>query len=157
MSEKNVNELFSSNVLAIIKETFEKVDGIYLDRNTSLLETLNAISAEAASRPVSESGTSIAAHLYHARFYIQVLRDYMDGKWNEGVDWKGSWSHVNVSDNEWESLRKELAEDYRDLLAYLQGIKDWSDERRLGGAIAIVAHTAYHLGAIRQMMRIKGE
>ncbi len=34
-------------------ETFEQVQGMYLDKGTSLFETLATVTAEEASRPVS--------------------------------------------------------------------------------------------------------
>lgn len=153
MSQPISGDLFAKNLLALFEETFEKVGGIYLDGGTSLLETLKTISADTASRPTRESGTTIAAHVIHARFYLQVLRDYMDGKWHETVDWKGSWSQSSVTENEWDILRQQLEDDYRGIIAYLKGIDNWDDERRLGGALAIAIHTAYHLGSIRQIMR----
>jgi hypothetical protein len=147
------SELFVQNVLALLGETFEKVEGIYLDGGTSLLETMASLSAVEASRPIFESGTTVAAHVTHARFYIGILRDYMDGKRHDKVDWKGSWSCQSVTDSEWDILRNQLAEDYRQLVAHLKGVDDWNNDRRLGGVLAIVTHTAYHLGAIRQIAK----
>jgi hypothetical protein len=34
----------------------------------------------------------------------------------------------------------------------LQGDIDWDSENAIGGALAIVVHTAYHLGEIRQAL-----
>ena len=147
-------ELFTGNLQALLKETFEKVDGIYLDGGTSLSETLTGITAEQASRPTVEGGATIAGHVEHLRFYIRILRDYIDGKWHEKVDWNQSWLCHAVSQAEWDTIRSGLMDDYQRLKAHLSGIADWNDDHRLGGAMAIVIHTAYHLGAIRQMMKV---
>ena len=154
MSRQVPCELLAKNILAFLEETFEKVEWTYLDGGTSLMETMAKISAEEAWRPISESGTPIAAQVDHARFYLQVLRDYMDDKWHEGIDWKGSWSRARVTEGEWDSLRKQIAEEYRNIVACIKGIDDWNDDRLLGGAMAIIVHTAYHLGAIRQIVRV---
>lgn len=45
-------EHFASALRAILSETFEEFQGIFLDRQTSLLETLAGISAAEASIPV---------------------------------------------------------------------------------------------------------
>ena len=34
----------------------------------------------------------------------------------------------------------------------MRGIENWEDEKAIGGALAIVIHTAYHLGEIRQAL-----
>lgn len=46
-------EWFTKALDGLLNETFSNVQGIYLDRGTSLFETLETISAEDASRPVS--------------------------------------------------------------------------------------------------------
>jgi hypothetical protein len=37
-------------------------------------------------------------------------------------------------------------------LELLADTTDWPSEREIGGAIAIIAHSAYHLGEIRQAL-----
>jgi len=154
MTQQINEELFKKSIFVLLKETFDKGDGIYLDQGTSLEETLALLSAAEASRPIRESGTSIASHVYHLLFYVRILNDYMDGKWHEKVDWPGSWARKIVSENEWDALRKQLKNDYDALLKHLESFTDWNDERRLGGALGILAHSAYHLGAIRQILRV---
>ncbi|MEW6051555.1 MAG: DinB family protein [Candidatus Zixiibacteriota bacterium] len=154
MAENVANELITRQIFPILQETFEKVEGIYLDRGTSLCETLDTLSAAEASRPTTPGGTSIAGHVEHIRFYLRVMNDYMDGKFYEKLDWKQSWLVHTVSEQEWTELRQRVRDDYRGLLAHLQSFPDWNDERRLGGVIAVVAHTAFHIGAIRQMVKV---
>ena len=139
-----------------LEEEFEKVSGIFLDARTSLLETLENISAEEASKRITETGTSIASQVDHLRFYLKVSNDYMDGK-KYKVDWQGSWKRKTVTEEEWDQLRKQVREDYDNLIARLNSYGDWSDEDRLGGQLGIIVHTAYHLGAIRQILRVAKE
>lgn len=149
MSGQIGQELWVKTFRVMIEETFEKVEGIYLDQKTSLFETLAKISAEEASRPLREGGPTIAGHVEHARFYLGVMRDYMQGMWYEKVDWKGSWHVTGVTPAEWEELQGKLRDMYREVAAVMDSFVDWNDERKLGGAMGVLAHTAYHLGAIR--------
>jgi hypothetical protein len=41
---------------------------------------------------------------------------------------------------------------YNDILKLIEDMPEWSDEGEIGGAIAVIAHTAYHLGEIRQAL-----
>lgn len=143
----------TSLIYSLLEETFERVNGIYLDGKTSLLETLAGISAAEASQTITDDSTSIASQVDHVRFYIDILKGYMDGRQFDKIDWQGSWSRKSVNDVEWDALRKELESDYAKLRAHLNSFPDWNDDKRLGGALGIIVHTAYHLGAIRQIMR----
>jgi len=88
MSSKQIEaERLEAVVSNLFEETFEHVHGIYLDRGTSLFETLETISAEEASRPVSAKCASIAGQVEHVRFYIEVLEKYLRGEDPGKVDW----------------------------------------------------------------------
>jgi len=154
MSNTINSELFTQNLKALLEETFENVKGIYLDGGTSLTETLSSLSAEEASKPIVPEGTSIAGQVEHIRFYLNVMNGYMDGQWFEKLDWKQSWLTKSVTKGEWETIRQNLKADYEQLCQHLQRFDDFNDDRRLGGALATIVHTAYHLGAIRQIMHL---
>ncbi len=143
---------FTQELYALLDETFERVQGIYLDRGTSLFETLATISAEEASRPVSATCASIAAQVEHVRFYLEVLERYLRGETVGTVDWQASWRLTGVTPEEWATLKARLGEVYRSVSAVLRGFETWEGEHDIGGALAIVAHTAYHLGEIRQAL-----
>jgi hypothetical protein len=144
--------VFTDELFPLLEETFERVNGIYLDKGTSLFETLDTVTAEEASRPVSASCASIAGQVEHVRFYLQVLQDYMQQKEVGKVDWAASWYLKTVTSEEWEALKQRLRSAYQDLTALAKGFETWQGENELGGALAIVVHTAYHLGEIRQAL-----
>lgn len=152
MSQQFPLELFKSALFDLIEETFEKVSGAYLDKGTSLFETLDTISAEQASRPVSATCASIAAQVNHTRFYIDVLQEYMQGTRTEKADWVSSWQVATVTAERWAELRQELRASYQRFLALAKSLDTWDGEEDIGGAMAIVVHTAYHLGEIRQAL-----
>ena len=54
MTQQIPVERLTSTLYALLTETFERVQGIFLDRGTSLFETLDGITAEQASRATSD-------------------------------------------------------------------------------------------------------
>lgn len=145
-------ERFTTDLFRLLEETFEQVEGIYLDRGTSLFETLSTISAEEASRPVSARCASIAAQVEHVRFYIATLERYLRGEEVGKVDWQAAWQRQGVTAEEWAALIGQLRETYQSALAVMRGFDTWEGENDIGGSLAIVVHTAHHLGEIRQAL-----
>ena len=107
------------------------------------------ISAEAASKDFH--GTTIAAQTEHAKFYLDRLCEYIGGR-TEPVNWEDSWLIETVNETEWDALRTTVKESYEKTIRCLAMVDDWN-EIRSGLAMGIVAHTAYHLGAIRQIWK----
>ena len=146
-------DLFTIGLIDLLVETFEKVRGIYLDPGTSLFETLATISAAEASLPVSGTCATLAAQVAHVNFYLEVMERFLRGEGGQQVDWDEIWNTVSaVSASEWDASRAHLHQTYQHLLEFLQGYNNWEQENAIGGALAIVAHTAYHLGEIRQAL-----
>jgi hypothetical protein len=150
MQEANVlRNHVKDAVLATLDETFVKVQGYYLDKGTSLLETLATLTATEVSVPVSDSGASIAGHVEHVRFYLEVLTKTLRGHEVGKVDWEQSWLVHTVTTEEWDALRTALREAYQEVRGLLEGFDTWEGEEDVDGALAVIIHTAYHLGAIR--------
>jgi uncharacterized damage-inducible protein DinB len=150
------NDQFTAAMLAALEETFEKVRGMYLDRGTSVFETLATLTAEEASRPVGDGCATIAAHVAHMRYYIDLLLQFVRGE-RPAADWQHIWRTVRaVTPEEWEASVQRLREGY-DLLRELATQTDWSQggegsESPIGGAMALLMHNAYHLGEIRHAL-----
>lgn len=154
MSTQIATEIFTKELFDLLDETFEHTQGIYLDRGTSLFETLDTISAQEASRPVSANSPSIAAKVEHVRFYLRVLEDCIRRKPIGKIDWQESWQLNEVTPEQWEDLKKQLREVYQSLLTLMKSLDTWEGEDDIGASLGILAHTAYHLGAIRQALRV---
>jgi hypothetical protein len=151
MTQTISQDLLVSEINNHLDETFEQVMGIYLDKGTSLFETLSEITAEQASRPISPRCASLAAQVKHIIFYLNVSDRYMFTNDDFQVDWGEVWRTTReVTLEEWDALRAELKKTYQQLRQRMSTIESWDNNRPLGGAIALVAHTAYHLGEIRQ-------
>lgn len=150
-------ESFTAPLLALLEETFEKVQGIFLDGGTSLFETIEGLSAEDASRAVAPGRATIAAQVDHVRFYLDVLERYMRGEVVGEIDWKEIWSRTGrVSPEEWQAIRDRLRASHGRVTALMRSC-DWSGPNEIGGALAMVVHTAYHLGQIRLTARAHGK
>lgn len=146
-------EKFTEPLFDLFTETFEQVNGMYLDRGTSLFETLAGISAETASRPVSSTCATLAAQVEHIRFYIDHLEAYIRGQNPGKADWGEIWRRVGeVTPLEWEASQNHLKTSYQRLMGLLKSFDSWSGEEDVAGALSILIHTAYHLGEIRQAL-----
>jgi hypothetical protein len=55
-----------------------------------------------------------------------------------------------VTPEEWEVSKARLRASYQQLRALTESFDGWDGEHQIGGAMAILMHTAYHLGEIRQ-------
>ena len=153
MSAPFPEQFFKDAVDFLFEETFTNVRGAYLDRGTSLFETLSTISADEASELISGCCGSIAAQVYHTRFYIDVSEQYMNGTPPENVDWDGSWTAVmTANDEEWQALIAELRASFDRVRATIDGYDSWSNPDRINGALTILMHSAFHLGQIRQSL-----
>ena len=144
---------FTQALTLLLDETFDDVHGLYLDPGTSLFATLATISAAEASVPVGGQCATLAAQVKHVAFYLDVLEEAIRRQRFERQDWEKIWRETRaVTPEEWEGLQASLRESYNRVLALVEETPAWPNERLIGAAIAIVAHTAYHLGEIRQAL-----
>lgn len=150
------HELLWHNLAFLLEETFEGPDrpegNAYLDREAGWRPTLAGLSAAQASRPVGPDGMTIAAQVGHALLYLETLEAFLAGA-DPVVDWPGSWRTREVTPEAWDDLRARLLDAYGRLRARLEATTTWDDDS-LGDALAILVHSAYHLGAVRQLVRL---
>ncbi len=153
MSKTIQQDIFAAELLNILDETFDTTHGIYLDKDTSLFRTLEGISFEEASLPVGGKCASLAAQVSHVTFYLEVLERYLVTRESVSSDWGAIWRTVEkVNAEEWAGINSKLRETHQRIWKLLSEIENWDDSDILGGALAIVVHSAYHLGEIRQAM-----
>ncbi len=146
-------EHFTGAVFALLDEAFDNVHGFFLDKGTAMFETLATISAEEASVPVGGRCATLAAQVKHVAFYLDVLENAVRTQQFERQDWGKIWRETSaVTPEEWESLQSSLRESYDRIKALIHDTPAWSSEQQIGGIIAVIAHTAYHLGEIRQAL-----
>jgi hypothetical protein len=118
--------------------------------HSGVLGSLELISSTDASKTVVSGGSSIAAHTNHLRWSLAMANAMMRGQ-PASRDWAESWAVHTVDDAAWTQLRADLKHEYERLLEALPNGFDPTNPIIVSSGVALVAHAAYHLGAIRQM------
>ena len=147
-------DVFRKELLDVLDETFENTQGIYLDRNTSLFETLATLSPEQASRAIAPSGATIAGHVEHMCFYLDVLTRCIERVPSGKLNWQDSWKVTGVDAEAWAATVERLRVAHQRTLSVIRNQEVWEGEDDIGASLAILAHTASHLGAIRQALHL---
>lgn len=143
---------------AILNVMNELIDGSAPDaawvlnpKDPGLISSLHEVSAKSASAVPSGGGASIAAHVDHLRYGLELLNRWSRGEKPFGdADYSVSWALGAVSEGEWTSRRKALR---REAYEWREALKRDLTHIELTAVMASVAHLAYHLGAIRQIDR----
>lgn len=159
MSATIQSEDFVNNLRFFLTETFEgtpEFPTAYLDTNVSFFDAFQDISAAQASTPITNGGMTIAAHVEHTRFYIALLLQHMQARTTKDVNWDETWQQQTVSEDAWHTLQNDLATSYQAVKTHIQNVDTWEDIA-ISDALAIVVHSAYHLGAVRQLMKALAE
>ena len=147
---------FRTSALEILRETFEKVDGNYLDGGTSLFETLDGVTAETASRSASDRVATLAAQVDHPGYYIQVLLAHLRAGGQDTSftsDWDVAWNRTTATADEWTGLIATLRDEYEQFQEFVTANENWNVDV-IGGVLAVLSHCAYHLGEIRQALGV---
>lgn len=131
----------------------EKMSFILNPGDAGLLANVERLSAEQASAKPIPGRSSLAGHVGHLRYSLELLNRWSRGEENPfaDADWPGSWHHQTVTEPEWRDLRDALAAEAHAWTGAVEQPREW-DALTLTGAISSAAHLAYHLGSIRQVM-----
>jgi hypothetical protein len=88
-------------------------------------------------------------------FYLDVVYNSVHKSDYPQVDWNEIWNNVTaVNADEWQIIQTELRHSYANIQDLVKTTPTWPSEREIGGAMGVIAHTAYHLGEIRQALCI---
>lgn len=151
------DSLFQRALSKLLTEIFDGPPGAeaYMlnPGDPGLLNQLESVPASAASRRPMPGKTTIAAHVDHVHYGFTLLNRWASGEANPwaDADWNASWQRTTVTDPEWRTLRDRLR---REAAAWQDAVRtrsEW-DDVTAAGALSSVAHTAYHVGAIRQIL-----
>jgi hypothetical protein len=120
--------------------------------DAGLLRQLETIDARTASTRPTPGRASIAAHVDHLQFGLSLLNRWAAGEENPwaGANFNASWQRNSVTEAEWRTLRDTLRRDAEVWRAGVAARTSW-DDLAAAAALSTAAHTAYHLGAIRQV------
>ena len=143
-------------VTRMLREAFEGPPGpwsYFTDTSpgTGVFGTIQGLSAARASQMGGPGHTTIAGHLHHLCVSAALSTRALRGE-PASRDRTQSWTVSKVDDAAWSALRARLREEYTSLMVAVETHAQW-DEEALGVAMGAIAHTAYHLGAIRQRLQ----
>lgn len=119
--------------------------------NHGLLSTLASLSAAQASEK-TVLGQSVAAHAAHTAFHMEVAVRWARGE-RGPFDWKGSFGSGTVDEAAWQALQARVRAAYEGVAALARDTESWTEDAA-GGLAGVLAHVAYHLGSIRQLVKL---
>ncbi len=149
--------IFRDALVSILSEIFNGPPGemAYLlnPGDPGLLKQLESIDAATASSRPMPGNTTIAAHVDHVLYGLTLLNRWAAGEENPwaDADWEASWKRRTATSEGWKTLVANLAIEAGRWGESLAKKKEWNPISACG-AISSAAHTAYHLGAIRQIL-----
>lgn len=151
------DSIFQRALLNMLTELFDGPPGqeayVLNPGDPGLLRQLDTINASAASKRPMAGKTTIASHVDHLMFGLSILNRWAAGDANAfaGADWNASWQRGVVNEDQWKKLREGLR---REAEAWRKVVTEKTSWDGLGAAAALstAAHTAYHFGAIRQIL-----
>jgi hypothetical protein len=124
------------------------------DPKNGFLGTIESLSSAEASRSTTPGDPlTIASHVAHLEFSLDLANRAARGE-NPypGAEWARSWDQRVVSDAEWQRLVASLRSEYEAFRAYLASGANWDEQDFMTGTLGLIAHGAWHLGAIRQAL-----
>ena len=152
---QTASDQLQKEALQFLEETFDKHYGIYIDKGTSLLETLANVTAEEASQRATAGTGSVAAHVRHVVFYMEVIQRSLRGEEVGKLNWREIWENDRpVTSEAWAAQLTTLRAEYAKVLEMRSDPATWKRDDAHGEFMAIAIHTAYHLGAIRQALAV---
>lgn len=138
----------AEQLLRVLAECFHGAEetGAFLDPGANgLIQVLARFSAAEASRPVA--GSSIATHCLHLAFSLDAFHDYIAGRRDIAYDWATSWAKGTVNEADWRALLERLDRQHEELARAIREVPP--EPEVLWAAAGLLAHTAFHLGAIQ--------
>ncbi|MCY4355110.1 MAG: hypothetical protein OXC09_10075 [Truepera sp.] len=121
----------------------------FLD-DEGLLDTARTTSSSLASRSATPESATLAGHVEHVRWFVALAGAFARGE-RPQLDWAESWGVREVDPAGWRELLAALEQEVGELQGHLEGAVDLEDPGRLLGLLGLLAHVAYHVGAVRQL------
>lgn len=157
-----MDSIFHQSLNKMLTEIFDGPPGqeayVLNTGDPGLLGQLGTIDAATASARPRSGKPSIAAHVDHLQFGLAMMNRWASGVENPwaGADWNASWKRGAVTDDQWRTLRSALRHDADLWRRHVATRTSW-DGMSASAALSTAAHTAYHVGAIRQVLaEVKG-
>ena len=117
------------------------------DPESGLLGTVKKLTAEEASTPIIDNGTTIAAHVEHLRWSLNKTKSFLRGE-NPVMNWSESWRVRRIDPENWMLLIEQLRIEYDQLVQWLSSGVSLASDEQLKEVLALIPHAAYHLGEV---------
>lgn len=124
----------------------------FVQEKEGIFDALNSVDAEGASERPDHRSPTIAAHAYHLLYILRGANVFQGRPAPEG-DWASTWAVQEVSPAEWRRLKERILEEYLLLAPFLETAPT-DVENGVIGLLAQLPHVAYHLGAMRALLRV---
>ncbi|CAN5680863.1 hypothetical protein BH11ARM2_BH11ARM2_33730 [soil metagenome] len=143
--------------VTLLREAFEgRVDGNdytwFVEGREGVFDALASVDAETASRRTTPNSPTLAAHAYHMLYLLRSANTWQ-GKPSPKGNWESSWAKQTATQQEWAELAEAIRHEYASYLAWFAANEEWNQEDIYVGALATLPHVAYHLGAMRHLVR----
>ncbi|MCS6825106.1 MAG: hypothetical protein NZ553_00690 [Caldilinea sp.] len=126
MSTSIATKDFVAALCGLLNETFNNVQGYFLDRGISLFETPATVSAEEASISIGGKCATLAAQVKHIAFYLDVLEKTVRTQRFGEVDWDKIWRETGaVTPAEWGAIQSELGAGYNRIQDLIADTAEW--------------------------------
>lgn len=155
------DSIFKEALLNMLVEIFDGPPGemafVLNPGDPGLLRQLESIDAATASTRPMQGKTTIASHTDHLHYGLSLMNRWAGGDANAfaNSDWNASWKRTTVTDDQWRKLIANLRQEAEAWRKVVTSRDTW-DSMSASGALSSAAHTAYHLGAIRQILAAQG-
>jgi len=125
----------------------------FVQGKEGVFDAIDGLSSARASASPGPGIATIAAHVNHIVYTLQGVNVFAGGAEPEG-SWEDTWKVQTVSEEEWAALVAKVHHEYEVFRPFYAGVSDWSVEDSAIGGLAVLPHVAYHLGAIRQLLKL---
>ncbi len=148
---------FKPALLVLLREVFFGVpEGLnytwFVQGREAIFPSLAALSAKDAGRVPGPGIASIAAHANHALFALRGVNGNFGFPEPEG-DWESSWVEPRFDEAVWTELQREIQVEYAKLVKGIEDLPAEVEQDLMNSTLATLPHMAFHLGAIRQLMK----
>lgn len=152
----------TATLIDLLRETFEGQVGAWtwiVDTRpgSGVFGAIEWLTHEQAFAAPAAGMKSVAAHVSHLRFALDLTCERLQGA-NPPADWASSFDTHEPSDEAWQHLKGELRRAYMAVLEQVRRVCAQPLHAMpaiyLIGITALIGHNAYHLGAIRQLVRL---
>ncbi len=94
------NAIIQKKMNILLEEAFENVQGYFLSKNTSILETLKSINSNIASRLFENGKETIVGHVKHTLLALKYSKDYLKKNDLSKYEWNKEWKDT-ANDDDW--------------------------------------------------------